>query len=163
MCSSALANFFIERAKKENIEISNLKLQKLMFIGYGWVLAVLDKDLTDGEGFQAWAHGPVLPSIYHEMKRYGDSSLNSLATDYDNEENKTYNPVIQNEQDINVLNKVWDIYKKFSAWSLRNLTHESGSPWQTVYSQNSLYIPIDKNTVKEYYTDYISKLLSSNC
>ena len=75
MCSSALANFFIEKSKKENIEISNLKLQKLMFIGYGWVLALIDKDLTDGEGFQAWQHGPVLPSVYHEMKRFGNNNI----------------------------------------------------------------------------------------
>ncbi|WP_087869970.1 hypothetical protein [Bathymodiolus platifrons methanotrophic gill symbiont] len=54
MCSSALANFFIDKAKEECIIMSNLKLQKLMFIGYGWTLALIDKDLTETEGLAAW-------------------------------------------------------------------------------------------------------------
>lgn len=159
MCSSALANFFIDKAKSEKVEMTNLKLQKLMFIGYGWVYALTNKDLTDGEGFQAWQHGPVLPSIYHQMKRYGDSSINEQATDYDSDENKIYIPTIKSEDSLNILGKVWDIYKSFSAWSLRNLTHEEETPWDKVYSHNSLFTVIPNESVKDYYLLYISNLI----
>lgn len=163
MCSSALANFFIDKAKAEKISMTNLKLQKLMFIGYGWVTALTDKDLTDGEGFQAWQHGPVLPSIYHQMKRYGDGQIKESATDYDSEDNKIYIPTIQNETTIGILEKVWDIYKEFSAWSLRGLTHEKGSPWDKVYSHSSWFTEISKPDVEKYYISYITGLLNEDC
>lgn len=159
MCSSSLANFFIEKSNKESIKITNLKLQKLMFIGYGWTLAVLDKDLTDNEPFQAWQHGPVLPSIYHEMKRYRDAPIQTYAIDYDSDENKSYTPKISDEQIISVLDKVWDIYKDFSAWSLRNLTHEKDSPWDKAYSEGKF---IEKDSVKKYYENYLNRLLSDS-
>jgi len=159
MCSSALANFFISKSKSEKIPLSNLKLQKLMFIGYGWVYALTNKDMTEGEGFQAWQHGPVLPSIYHQMKHYGDAAIIESATDYDSEENTIYIPSIQNKITIDILEKVWNIYKSFSAWSLRDLTHETGSPWDKVYSHNALFTAIDKQEVCTYYVNYITQLL----
>lgn len=162
MSSSALANFFLEKSNKENIKITNLKLQKLMFIAYGWILALLGKDLTQGESFQAWQHGPVLPSIYHEMKRYGGMPLTDYATDYDTDTNQIFHPSIQDDQVLNILNKVWDIYKKFSAWSLRDLTHEKDSPWHNAYIKDSLYQQIDQEITKNYYKNYIKNLLKDD-
>lgn len=160
MCSSALANFFIDKAKSENIAMTNLKLQKLMFIGFGWVYALTGKDTTDGEGFQAWQHGPVLPSIYHQMKRYGDAQINENASDYDSDENKIYIPSIQSEATLNILNKVWEIYKSFSAWSLRNLTHEKETPWDKVYNHSKMFNQINNDDVETYYLEYIGELLA---
>jgi len=160
MCSSALANFFIDKAKSEQITLTNLKLQKLMFIGFGWVYALTEKDLTDGEGFQAWQHGPVLPSIYHQMKRYGDKPISESATDYDSDENKVYIPVIRTSDTKNILSKVWDIYKSFSAWSLRDLTHEENTPWDKAYSHSRSFSPIDNSEIKDYYLSYIKQLLA---
>ena len=159
MCSSALANFFINKAAADNIPMTNLKLQKIMFVGYGWVIALIDKDLTDGEGFQAWQHGPVLPSIYHQMKRYGGGQVKESATNYDSEDNKVYIPTLHNQEASEVLDKVWVIYKDFSAWSLRNLTHKSESPWDKVYSHKSRFTAICEDDVKEYYMGYIKNLI----
>jgi len=159
MCSSALANFFIDKAKSDKHALSNLKLQKLMFIGYGWVSALTDTDITEGEGFQAWQHGPVLPSIYHQMKHYGNEAIKEPATDYDSEGDKIYIPRVNNQMTLEILEKVWNIYKSFSAWSLRDLTHTQGSPWDKVYNHNSLFTEIDKQDVNLYYIDYITQLL----
>ncbi|TXL03311.1 hypothetical protein BMR07_15580 [Methylococcaceae bacterium CS1] len=162
MCSSALANFFINKAKEECIIMSNLKLQKLMFIGYGWTLALIDKDLTETEGFEAWQHGPVLPSIYHQMKCYGDTPITKPAMDYDSDENKVYIPIIQDKCVKEILEKVWGIYKSFSAWSLRNLTHETDSPWDSSFERKLMFIHIPEEEVKKYYTKYITALLDED-
>lgn len=132
-----------------------------MFIGYGWVLALIDKDLTDGEGFQAWQHGPVLPSVYHEMKRFGNNNIAEYATDYDCEENKTYIPSIQDSRTISVLTKVWNVYKGFTAWSLRNMTHKKDSPWDR--TEKSGFTDIDIGYIKDYYISYIDNLLADEC
>ncbi len=159
MCSQALANFFIEKSKEENIGISNMQLQKLMFIGYGWVLSLTGKDLTDGEGFEAWQHGPVLPSIYHEMKHFGDKSITMFATDYDVSDNIVYIPKIKTDQNKQILTKVWDTYKNFHAWSLRDLTHQDGTPWKEVYKSGHKGVEIPSESVDTYYSQYLTELL----
>lgn len=159
MCSSALANFFIEKAKKENIEITNLKLQKLMFIAYGWTLALLNFDLTEGEGFQAWQHGPVLPSVYHQMKYFRDGEISSFAMDSNQEGTSWYAPKITDRQILEILEKVWEVYKNYSAWSLRNLTHKIGTPWDMVYRHDEPFIQISFDNVKSYYYNYLDELL----
>jgi uncharacterized phage-associated protein len=159
VCSPSLANFFIEKAKEDKIEISNMQLQKLMFIGYGWVLSLTNKDLTETEGFEAWQHGPVLTSIYHEMKHNGNNPITSYATEYDVTDNKVFIPKIRTDQTKQILGKVWDTYKNFNAASLRNLTHETDTPWKKVYKDGSKGIKISPETVDAYYSDYITKLL----
>lgn len=161
MCSQALANYFLDKAKSENIALSNMKLQKLMFIGYGWVLALTDKDMTDGEQFEAWMHGPVLPSVYHEMKHFGDRSITNYATVYDEESNQVSTPHVRTDVNKNILSKVWDVYKSFTAGSLRNLTHEDDTPWDKVYKPNQYGIKIPNDSVNEYYTKYLTNLLNS--
>jgi uncharacterized phage-associated protein len=159
MCSQALANFFIDKAKEDKIFVTNMQLQKLMFIGYGWVLSLTSNDLTDGEGFEAWKHGPVLPSIYHEMKHNGDKAISNYATDYDVSDNIVYVPRIKTDQSKQILTKVWDTYKKFNAWSLRDLTHEEGTPWKEVFEPGKIGLKIDSKSVDRYYSEYLNELL----
>tara|TARA_B110000881_G_C18218780_1_gene337941 strand:+ start:39 stop:521 length:483 start_codon:yes stop_codon:yes gene_type:complete len=159
MCSQALANFFIEKANEEKINITNMQLQKLMFIGYGWTLSLTGNDLTDEEGFEAWQHGPVIPSIYHELKHHGDRSITNYATDYDLIDNIVYIPKIKTQQNKLILDKVWSTYKNFNAWSLRDLTHQNDTPWKQVYKQGISNIKIDSTFVNQYYAKYLNDLL----
>ena len=159
MCSQALANFFIEKSQADKIPITNMKLQKLMFIGYGWVVALTGNEISGNESFEAWTHGPVLPSIYHEMKHYGDNPIKLFATTYDFDDNIVFEPKIKTDQTILILNKAWDVYKGFSAWALRELTHEDGTPWKNAYAQDDRGARIPTEEVDTYYTRYIEKLL----
>ncbi len=54
--------------------ISNLKLQKLLYYAQGIFLAINDEPLFE-EPILAWAHGPVVESVYHEYKAYGSSGI----------------------------------------------------------------------------------------
>jgi len=94
------------------------------------------------------------------MKRFGNSQINVFATDYDSEEGKIYIPTIQNEQVVSILEKAWHVYKTFSAWSLRNLTHEKDSPWDKT---KTIGTSIASDCVKTYYLEYLDKLLSEEC
>ncbi|TXL02454.1 hypothetical protein BMR08_18305, partial [Methylococcaceae bacterium CS2] len=61
-----------------------------------------------------------------------------------------------------ILEKVWGIYKSFSAWSLRNLTHETDSPWDSSFERKLMFIHIPEEEVKKYYTKYITALLDED-
>ena len=63
-----VANWFLAKADYEAGDvITPLKLQKLLYYAQGWTLAILNKNLFE-EDFQAWTHGPAIPSIYRKYK-----------------------------------------------------------------------------------------------
>ena len=80
---SHIANYFLWRAWEEDINVTPMKLIKLIYIAYGWNLAINNERLFD-EKILAWAYGPVIPSIYHEFKRFANKPVNKdeYSTDY---------------------------------------------------------------------------------
>lgn len=64
-----VADFLLAESREQGEVLTNLKLQKLLYYAQAWFLALNDKPLFD-EDFQAWAHGPVLPSQYHRFKDF---------------------------------------------------------------------------------------------
>lgn len=129
-----IANYFLDRAKEEGRGLSPLKLIKLVYIAYGWVFALTNEKLFD-EPIEAWQHGPVIPSIYHEFKHNRADPISEEAGSFDMETGRYVSPrVPETDTTINlILEKVWAAYRNFSGWTLRNKTHEQGTPWQQVY------------------------------
>jgi len=70
-----LADFFLARVDhRAGDSMSHLKLQKLLYYAQAWALVLLGQSLFD-EDFQAWAHGPVLRSVYDRFKGSGYQPL----------------------------------------------------------------------------------------
>jgi uncharacterized phage-associated protein len=67
--ASEIADYFIYVANDTGSFISNLKLQKLVYYAQAWHLALYDTPLFD-EDFEAWVHGPVIPSLFEEYKKF---------------------------------------------------------------------------------------------
>lgn len=153
-----VANFFLKKAAEENIPVTQLKLLKLVYFGYGWVAAILDRKLFD-ERIEAWKHGPVVSSLYHEFKHFGDKPVPELGVSYDLDTGQTTIPEIPaKEEDIRlVLTFVWDIYKRYSAWVLRGKTHEIDTPWYLADKKGDMFIEYER--IKEYFHKKITEYL----
>jgi uncharacterized phage-associated protein len=65
----AVAAFFIWLCNQSGGFISNLKLQKVLYYAQGWHMALKGKPLFSMK-FKAWVHGPVLPEIWHDYKKF---------------------------------------------------------------------------------------------
>ena len=115
--------------------ISNLKLQKLLYYAQGCFLAVTGEPLFD-DNIVAWEHGPVVESIYRKYKQFGSKGI-SFDEDFDS-------MFTLEEEDL--LNEVYNEFGQFSAWKLRNMTHEE-SPWKET-PQNSV---IQQQKIKDYF------------
>jgi uncharacterized phage-associated protein len=100
--------------QQENDLISNLKLQKLLYYSQGYSLARLGRTLFDAP-IQAWQHGPVVKEVYRAYKEYDSQAI---PCPHDIRLNK-YQPV---EREI--MDEVYGIYGQFSAWALRDMTHQ---------------------------------------
>lgn len=104
--------------------ITPLKLQKLVYYCQGFHLAMFDQ-LLFPEKIEAWLHGPVVPELYHYFKESKDSIV---PTPSHLENNGLTEPQIE------LLDDVLETYGQFSAWRLRNMTHEE-APWKNAYKQ----------------------------
>ena len=115
--------------------ISNLKLQKLLYYAQGAFLAVKNTPLFK-EKILAWKHGPVVEEIYQEYKVNG---ANGIVPDED------YNIEVS-EEDLELLVEVYDTFGKYSAWGLRQLSHQE-TPW--IETEQGDVIPLEK--IKDYF------------
>lgn len=156
-----VANYFLDRAADEGRDITPLKLIKLVYIAYGWVLALLGAKLFS-EQIEAWRHGPVVPSLYHEFKHFGKDPITSRSLciddgfDFGGEEPR----IEDNSPVLAVLDKVWAAYRRFSGWALREKTHALGTPWHESYAvgQNR---PIEDRLIAPHYKQKIRELLDA--
>jgi uncharacterized phage-associated protein len=115
-----VAQYFLAKVDEDAGDlISNLKLQKLLYYAQGCALALWDRPLFP-EPLEAWVHGPVVPAVYHEYKGYGSGPIPSPTTlDFAKYDLETRD----------LLEEVYAVYGQFSAWKLRQMTHQE-PPWR---------------------------------
>ncbi len=114
-----VANYFLTLANEDvGDSISNLKLQKLVYYAQGFSLALRGEALFD-ETIEAWAHGPAIRELYHQYK---DNGANAIEKPHDVDFAK-YDEGVKS-----LLNQVYEEYGQFSAWKLREMSHEE-EPW----------------------------------
>jgi uncharacterized phage-associated protein len=136
-----MASYFIERANQTESEISNLKLQKLVYYSQAWHLAIHGTPLFE-EDFQAWVHGPVVPELYQKYKSFGWQPIKEAASPKLSEEASSF------------LNEVADEYFACDAYELEQMTHVE-APWNRARENLPPDAPsnavIEKEWMKEYY------------
>lgn len=116
--------------------ITNLKLQKLLYYAQGVFLAKNHSPLFDDD-FLAWEHGPVIRKVYDLYKNNGSNGIvynKDFSIDVDDKTEK-------------ILEEVYEKYGQYTAWKLRNMTHEE-TPWMTT-ERNDI---ITKEKIEEYFT-----------
>ncbi|BBM89938.1 hypothetical protein COTS27_01656 [Spirochaetota bacterium] len=146
---SQIANFFLAKPVHD---IDNLKLNKLVYIAYGWCLVYKIKLFE--ETIQAWKFGPVIPSLYHEFKVFGFRVINRLSYFKDPLENEEiYLNIEEDDKDVlEILEQVHIKYnKKFSAVDLVRLTHKAGTPWHKTYKKGAFNLRIKDDDIIEYF------------
>lgn len=136
-----VARYFLVQQDEEAGElITNLKLQKLVYYAQGFHLALYDRALF-GEAIKAWAHGPVVPTLWHEYNRYGARPL-PRPTSFDSG--------IFSEQQRELLDEVASVYGQFSAWKLRDMTHQE-QPWIMAFD-NGLGGAISEDSMRAFFS-----------
>lgn len=115
-----VAEYFLSKTDEEAGDvISNLKLQKLVYYAQGFNLAINGCPLFN-EPIEAWQHGPVCPCLYHHYKNFGSNGI-PVPVDL------AFEKFSDSEKEL--LDEVYSVYGQFSAWKLRNMTHEE-APWK---------------------------------
>lgn len=124
---SDVAKYFLYRAVQDGELVSPLKMQKLVYYAYSWTLVKNKKKLFN-EKIEAWPSGPVIPSLYQELKNYGSAPIDEKYLGVTSEAG--LEAVFSKfPNDIKVtLDKVYESYMTKTAFELVALTH-SEQPW----------------------------------
>jgi uncharacterized phage-associated protein len=158
----AVANDFLDQAQEEGQKLDHMKLQKLVYIAHGWHLAITGEPLFR-ETVEAWPYGPVIPELYHELKHCGRGPVEerlSSGIDFD-----TFEPVVASVfkgedaddilRSVDVLRRVWANYGRFNALQLSTLTHQPGTPWDSIAKQHNTTKPrgwpIPDEVIEQHY------------
>ncbi len=129
----SVANYFVRKALNGGESLTPMKLVKLVYIAHGWRLGLYGEPLL-GEAVEAWKYGPVVPSVYHRFKSYGDGPVTRQA--YLWKEGQMVIPEIEDDLELKeFLDRVWDVYRDFSALQLSTMTHQRDTPWDTIWRQ----------------------------
>ncbi len=127
-----LSNNILQRGKQDNVEISPMKLQKLLY--YVCVMyAKRTGKLPISEHFEVWKYGPVLASVYSEFRPFGAKPITSYSLNAKGKANivdESCNPILRD-----CLDCVWRKMKDYSAIDLSERTHKKGSGWYSAYQK----------------------------
>ncbi len=129
--------------------MTNLRLQKLVYYAQAWHLALTGKPLF-AEDFEAWVHGPVSYGLWNKYREY---RWNPLP--------KPSGPIVEmDDETLDILNEVWDAYGQFSAKRLEELTHTE-APWVNARKRrncgpgDACREIITKDEMRDYYSQKV--------
>ena len=125
-----VANKFIEIYNNKNEKLSNRKLQKLVYLAYGFYLVGDNKKLFE-EKFEAWSHGPVCKKLYDKIK--ADSNVYDVKNVLYVSKQSTENAEITN-QTVSYIEQHFGILK---ADKLEKITMRPYSAWAKIIDNKS--------------------------
>jgi len=117
---SDIAKYYVYRASVDGDLITPLKMQKLVYFAYGAHLA-RKKEKLFKESIEAWPNGPVVPTLYRDLKKYGSSPIDS-----DFARGASEQELLENFSNgvRETLDLVYENYITKSAFELVSLTHQ---------------------------------------
>jgi len=161
----AVANDFIALANNARRPVDQMKLQKLVYYGHGYSLALFDCPLLDEE-VQAWPYGPVVPTLYSVFRNYGNDPITKLGYDrFKRAWPKSVPALPESAKEARaIIHRVWREYGKYTGIQLSNLTHQANAPWSITRSRNkyNLTRPAIPNVlIRNYFRRLVGASYSS--
>ncbi|PRQ12429.1 hypothetical protein C1Y63_01160 [Corynebacterium sp. 13CS0277] len=119
-----VAEWFLAWAEERDDDLSNLKLNKLLYYAQGLHLATTGSPLFS-EDIYAWSQGPVLPEVFHAFAEYGRAPIDPMREVRAGFNWDHYKDVEPTLLDVDYL------YGSYSAWALREQTRRETPGWST--------------------------------
>jgi uncharacterized phage-associated protein len=145
--ATTVANEFFELAHAAGRRLTPMQYVKLTYIAHGWSLALFGRPLIR-EPVEAWKYGPVIPTLYRELKHFGSGPVTTppVQSIFGSKE-----PLDQADREL-----IADVYRKYGTLSgvqLSHLTHRPGTPWSEMYDPEGWGIAIPDRLIRSHYEE----------
>ena len=138
--AESVANYI---CKKSGWTVSNLQLQKLMYLAQMIYMGRTGGKRLFKGSFQAWDYGPVETNLYHKAKVYGSGPIRSKFS-----EGLTFK---EDDPRREVMDDICNRFLKFSAGDLVDITHWDGGAWAKNYVPRARNIMIPDSDILDEY------------
>lgn len=152
MHPALVADYMIVKSRGQ---LTPMQVIKLAFISHGYALALAGKPLLS-EPAEAWKYGPVIPSLYHALKRYGKLPVDRTIycwTPASSPEISEREEFIRNKIGPlhAIVDRVMDTHGHMSGSELSKLTHKRGTPWRNHWKSDQIGTVIPDGEIRNYY------------
>ena len=128
-----------------NWTLTQLSVHKGLYIAHMIYLGETGGTPLISECFEAWEYGPVVPSLYHKLKIFGNKPVKESIFWRQSPE--------ENEEKVNILRTTGEHVKNVSAASLVHFTHKPEGAWAMHYVPGSRGKKIPNSDIlREYET-----------
>ncbi len=143
-----LTSFQAAKISAEAVDwsVTNLRLQKMLYIAHMYYLGKNSKPLI-GDAFHAWAYGPVLPTLYHELKVFGAKNIQPSAFDHVSDVSD------DSDERLHVFGMA-NFLREYETTNLIGITHRSGAAWSKSYNPRIRNIEIPTAAIMQEYEDF---------
>ena len=141
-CANTILNCFFDKDEF----ITHMKIQKLLYFSYGVYLSKHNTYMVENR-FQAWTYGPVLPTLYHKLKDFGDAYITKQI----NFEGEIY--AYTSGEVLNTIKTIVNKFGHHSAFKLSEMTHVKDGPWFKTVQEKGYKQDIDINLIKNYFSE----------
>ncbi len=133
-----IAIYIINWCHDNEIAITNLKLQKLLYFVQGEFSRERGIRLIR-EDFYAWQLGPVIPEVYAEYSIFSSCIL------------PTQKPsILFCQQDLAIIDRILKKYASKPTWTLVDLSHQQ-DPWKYTYEVFGGHTMIPYQSIADFF------------
>lgn len=149
-----VANFVLELADREDLTVSNLGINKVVFFLHAYFLVQFGRPLVSAK-VEAWDYGPVFRELYREFKSFGDKPI--FARAHRTNPNSGDREICQCDfldDERSFLEGIALRYVRLSPSTLINMSHEKGGPWDQVWNHATRVnasMSISNDVIKDWY------------
>jgi uncharacterized phage-associated protein len=134
--SLEIANEFLRLAERDHLRLTQMQLQKLVYLAHGYFLAETGRPLVEDD-VEAWGYGTVFPKLRNATKEYGKRAISKPIKWGDEllfpRPNGKVAVARLSDQAKRIIGTVWAVYGQFPAFKLSALTHDPDGPWASAY------------------------------
>lgn len=128
-----LANYIVDKCIKDNVSITNLQLQRILYFVQKDFLKRGSPAFSDD--IEAWEFGPVVPNVYFDFCGFGATSI-SISK----------GAVPNLTSDKNIIDNIIEAKRSLTPWEAAKETHKATGAWSKVHNNgkgNRCIIPVD--------------------
>lgn len=157
-----VANFFLDLAEERGASLTTMALLKLIYYAHGWYLAERNQPLIKNR-FEAWEYGPVVKVVYKQFRSKSDEPIKGRAYFYDPISREKEKAQHNFSNDVaSFLLAIFEEYARHHAFTLSDMSHETGGPWDKVWNDASHIVNpgmvISNEEIKQYFRRCASSL-----
>lgn len=138
--AALVANSILHRAFADDVPVSPLKLQRILFFTAARYARLTGRPLL-GEQFQPWPYGPVVPSVHGQFRRESGGRIQRYAKDA---EGRAHMLDTGSDRALRAaLDDVWAATRFRSGFALSELSRAEGGAWWVAFQSDARYLDDD--------------------